>query len=250
MDHSIKPIATEGMHEKALELALKLPGSIFLDAPTGHGALTQKLLDAGKQVTAVDIDIDKFMADRSHSHLKLMRLDLNEARFPFQDGQFDVVVSVEGIEHLEGQWSFIRNLCRVLKPGGHMILTTPNILNFRSRLRYFMEGRYEHFRRPLVIGKSWGHDLQNYHISPISFFELQFMLQSCGFSIQEVHTNRYMYKNLLSRLFKPLLELFYWHKHYRDMKRSRGDLRDSYKIAMSDEVFYGECLIIIAKKQL
>ena len=70
----------------------------------------------------------------------------------------------------------MKNLNRVLKPGGFLILTTPNILNFASRVRFFWEGRYEHFKRPMVQGKSWTHDLENYHISPGSFFELQFML--------------------------------------------------------------------------
>jgi SAM-dependent methyltransferase len=174
-------------------------------------------------------------------------LDLNQASL-LPDEQFDVAVSIEGVEHLQSQWNFVRNLCRVLKPGGTLIITTPNILNIRSRIRYLMEGRYEHFKRPLVKGKSWINDLENYHISPISFFELQFMLQSCGFSIQAVHTNRYRAKNIITMLLKPLFRLFYINKNYRDNKRKRGDHASLYRTVISDEIFYGECLIVVAKK--
>lgn len=245
----IEPIAPPALHDKVLELALKLPGTAFLDVPAGYGALTQKLLAAGKTVTAGDIDIAKFKVLDGNSHLKLVRLDLNDLELPLPDSTFDAVISVEGIEHLQGQWSFVRNLHRVLKPGGHLIITTPNILNIRSRIRYFMEGRYKHFKRPLVKDKSWICDLENYHISPVSYFELQFMLECGGFSIREIHTNAYKGKNIITRLLKPVFRLFYVNKNYRDMKRDRGNHRELYDRILSDEVFFGECLILVCQKQ-
>jgi SAM-dependent methyltransferase len=143
---------------------------------------------------------------------------------PLSDHQFDVAISIEGIEHLQNQWNFVRNLFRVLKPGGTLIITTPNILNIRSRFRYLMEGRYEHFKRPLVKGKSWVNDLENYHIAPVSFFELQFMLESRGFSIQAVLTNRHTSKNIVTALLKPLFNLFYVNKNYRDKKETAENM--------------------------
>jgi SAM-dependent methyltransferase len=250
MNKAIEPLASSGLHEKVLELALKLPGTTCLDVPTGYGALAEKLLAAGKMVTAGDINIEKFLGTRSHSAMNLVRLDLNEAVLPLPDNHFDLAISIEGIEHLQSQWNLVRNLFRVLKPGGTLIITTPNILNIRSRFRYLMEGRYEHFKRPLVKGKSWVNDLENYHIAPVSFFELQFMLESCGFSIQAVLTNSYTSKNIVTALLKPLFNLFYANKNHRDKKRKRGDHGTLYHTVMSDEVYYGECLIIVAKKEM
>ncbi len=249
MNKAIEALASSGLHDKVLELALKLPGTACLDVPTGHGALAEKLLAAGKTVTAGDINIDKFLGSRSHPAMHLVRLDLNEAVLPLPDNHFDLAISIEGIEHLQSQWNLARNLFRVLKPGGTLIITTPNILNIRSRFRYLMEGRYEHFKRPLVKGKSWADDLENYHIAPVSFFELQFMLESCGFSIQSLHTNRYCAKNALTTLLKPLFRMIYLNKNYRDKKRNRGNHGALYGTIMSDEVFFGECLILVAKKQ-
>lgn len=245
----IEQIASKGLHEKVLELALNLPGKDFLDVPAGYGALTDKLLAAGKRVVAGDIDIEKFRAERNHPNLRLLHLDLNDAVLQLPDDFFDIAVSIEGIEHFESPWNFIRNMCRVLKKGGVLILTTPNILNIRSRFRYFVEGRYEHFKRPLEMNSSSSADLENYHISPMSFFELQFMLARIGFYIRAIHANRLSERNLFTRLLKPLFDLSYLYKNRRDRRRHRGDHSQLYEHIMSKEIFFGECLIVVAVKR-
>jgi len=246
----IAPIAPAHLHEKVLDIALQLPGKRFLDTPTGYGALASKLLAAGKDVVAGDIDITKCKLDRSSSALSLIRLDLNDPNLPLPESSFDVAISVEGIEHLQSQWCFVRSIARVLKPGGYFIITTPNILNIRSRLRFLMEGRYEHFKRPLVKDRSWSADLDNYHIAPVSYFELQFILESCGFQIQRVEANTYKARNPLTQSLKPLFRAFYANKNYRDKKRSRGNHGALYHTILSDAVFFGECLIVLARKPL
>ncbi|MDA8100027.1 MAG: class I SAM-dependent methyltransferase [Nitrospiraceae bacterium] len=245
---SIVPIAPAALHDKVLEIALALPGTRFLDTPTGYGALTSKLLEAGKEVVAGDIDIAKCKLGGATKGLTLMRLDLNEPVLPLPEASFDVAVSIEGIEHLQSQWCFVRSIHRALRPGGYFIVTTPNILNIRSRLRFLMEGRYEHFKRPLSPERSWSRDLENYHIAPVSYFELQFILESCGFSIQQVATNTYKARSIATRMLKPLFRAFYRNKNNRDRKRDRGDHRALYDLIMSDAVFFGECLIVVARK--
>lgn len=240
--------APPGVHEKVFELALNLPGKFVLDVPTGSGMLAKKLLKTGKIVTAGDIDINQFRIGTGNHDLTVVRLDLNEDRLPLKDSSFDVVVSVEGIEHLQNQWHFIKNIARVLKPNGFLVITTPNILNIRSRARYFMEGRYEHFKQPPIYGKTDEHTWNDYHISPLSYFEFQFMLESCGFSIEKIHTNSLRHKNFWTMLMKPLFRLFYLHKNHRDKKRKRGEYTTLYKTITSDEILYGESLIVVAKK--
>jgi 2-polyprenyl-3-methyl-5-hydroxy-6-metoxy-1,4-benzoquinol methylase len=56
----IEPIAPACLHEKVFEIAIALDGALYLDVPTGYGAFAEKLLAAGKKVTAGDINIDKF----------------------------------------------------------------------------------------------------------------------------------------------------------------------------------------------
>lgn len=250
MSGAIEELASAGVHDKVFDLIGKLPGSVIFDAPTGYGALTDKLLQAGKRVTAADIDIEKFQADRKHPNLSLLRLDLTDPHLPVASDAFDIAVCVEGVEHLENQWMLARNLCRLLKPEGYLIISTPNILNFRSRVRFFLEGRYEFFKRPLVRGVSPEHDLDTYHIAPVSFFELQFILESSGLSILQVHANKYSSRNLISTLLKPLYKLIYAYKDSRDRKRGRGNYADLYRLILSDEIYYGETLIIVAQKMV
>jgi len=243
----LEAIAPSGLHDKVLELISTLPGRQVLDAPAGYGALTKKLLDKGKNVVAADIDIQKLMVIKNEN-LESVKLDFNDPILSLDDDSFDIAISIEGIEHLQCQWNWVRSLYKALKPGGHLIITTPNILNFNSRMRYFMEGRYEHFKRPLVNGKSWSKDLENYHIAPISFFELQFMLESSGFDILDVHTNRLASKNMISITLRPLFRLIYFYKNWRDVRRNRGDHRRLYKTILSDALFFGECLAVLARK--
>jgi SAM-dependent methyltransferase len=242
----IEPIAPPGLHEMILKLVDTLPGDQVLDAPAGYGALTQKLLERGKYVTAADIDTGKFIPDRSNGHLQLVQFDMNDVHIgALGDDRFDIVVCAEGVEHLKSQWTWLANIHRALKPGGHLVISTPNILNFRSRIRYFMEGRYEHFKRPLVAEQPWEGD----HIAPVSYFELQLMLESTGFVIKELHTNALRSKNIFSVMLRPMFNYIYRNKNNRDARRNRGEHGALYDQIMSDPLYFGECLIIIARKQ-
>ena len=89
---------------------------------------------------------------RGHD-VRFLRLDLDE-RLPVADATFDAVVSLEGIEHLLLPARCLAEFCRILRPGGVLVLTTPNINNLQSRWHYLMTGRFSGFRvltrRPLA----------------------------------------------------------------------------------------------------
>ena len=65
------------------------------------------------------------------------RVDLDKP-FPYADGAFDVACSIEVVEHLENQTAYVRELYRITKPGGRVLVTTPNILNINSRNPLFL----------------------------------------------------------------------------------------------------------------
>lgn len=247
MPERVEELASGGVHDAAFQIIRSLPGNYVLDAPAGQGALTKRLLSIGREVTAGDIDLDKFKLDRNMKNLEVRRLDLSDT-LPIEDERFDIVACLEGIEHLENQWNLIRSFYRVLKKGGYLVLSTPNIINFRSRIRFLLEARYEFFKRPLVVGRSTPHDEEVGHIAPISYFELQYILESCGFSIRTLHANKYSSRNILSMLLRPLFRFSYVHKNRRDKKRNRGEFMRLYDVVMSDELFYGETLIVLAQK--
>jgi len=55
--------------------------------------------------------------------------------------KFGLITAVEVIEHVESPIGFLRNVTRMLKPGGLAVLTTPNIDNAPARLKFFLTGR-------------------------------------------------------------------------------------------------------------
>lgn len=94
--------------------------------------------------------------------------DLNVQGLPFEDSPFDLVACTEVIEHLEHYRYTIREMFHVLKPGGTLELTTPNILNLKSRVRLVVLGFYNLFG-PLYVRESLLHEV-DLHINPASLF--------------------------------------------------------------------------------
>jgi len=73
---------------------------------------------------------------------------LNAASLPFEDGMFDAIIATEVIEHVPKPHRFMDEVCRVLKPNGILLLTTPNAAHLLSRLAMitgaFIEDRTMH----------------------------------------------------------------------------------------------------------
>lgn len=74
------------------------------------------------------------------------KVDLDTGRVPVPDGFADVVVAVETIEHLENPRAFARELTRLVKPGGRIVITTPNQLSLLSKLTLLLRNEFNAFR--------------------------------------------------------------------------------------------------------
>lgn len=98
---------------------------------TGNGSL---YFWKNKKISrVVCADVTKKMQEICESNLKKHSIGFATKHFldyplPFQDDEFETVLSFETIEHLPEPKNFLRELYRVLKPGGHLVLTMPNIL--------------------------------------------------------------------------------------------------------------------------
>ncbi len=80
------------------------------------------------------------------SELEFCKVDLDTGRMPLDDNAVDIVVSAETIEHLENPRAFVRELTRVLRPGGLLVVTTPNNLSFLSKLTLMLKNNYNMFQ--------------------------------------------------------------------------------------------------------
>ena len=72
--------------------------------------------------------------------------NVNLSSFPFPDGNFDIIVSTEVLEHLKAPFSALTEMVRLLKEDGLLILTIPNYWNLRYRVKYLLLGNLQ---RPL-----------------------------------------------------------------------------------------------------
>ena len=129
--------ALPGTHEKVVEIALRFAagGAPVLDLGAGSGALAERLRDAGFQITAADVE-NYFELDS-----EFMQLDFDDPNFDRKLAKrFDIVTSVEVIEHLENPAAFLRSIERLLNKDGVAILTTPNVENVPARLKFLRSG--------------------------------------------------------------------------------------------------------------
>lgn len=150
--------------------------AIHLDIGSGHGDLIQALRQRFNVHSSACDYTDTLM---QLPDVQVSVADLNVQGLPFEDSTFDLVTCTEVIEHLEHYRYTIREMFRVLKPGGTLVLTTPNILNLKSRVRFMVFGFYNLFG-PLHVRESLLHEAGG-HINPVSLFFLAHALMDAGF---------------------------------------------------------------------
>jgi len=104
---------------------------------------------------------------------------------PYGDGTFDVVLLVEVIEHLENHRVAFGELARILKPGGVLILTTPNIMRLNSRFHFFWSGYHKTKRRfiPFDTPLEQAHRFHNY---PIDLPILYYLSKQNGLELEHI----------------------------------------------------------------
>lgn len=117
-------------------------GGRLLDVGCGEGHLrpfVDDLLDA-----YVGNDIIRY--DQFPSDVEFLTTDLDNGRVPVNDGEMDVVTAVEVIEHLENPRAFVRELARCIRPGGLLVVSTPNQLSGLSMLTLAIKRRHAAFQ--------------------------------------------------------------------------------------------------------
>ena len=112
-------------------------GKRVLDLGCRSGALTRHFLEGN---SVVGLDVDPAALEKAAA-LGIEPVQANvEEPLPFEDASFDVVVAGELFEHLQFPDALVREVRRVLRPGGVLAGSVPNAFRVQSRLR-FLRGR-------------------------------------------------------------------------------------------------------------
>jgi 2-polyprenyl-3-methyl-5-hydroxy-6-metoxy-1,4-benzoquinol methylase len=105
--------------------------------------LTRRLRNGGRFRSVSGIDLLPRTEDLP-VEIHWIEGDLND-RLPIPSDSFDVVVAAEVIEHLENPRAVCRELFRLLRPGGHLLLSTPNNESWRSMVALLFRGHFVAF---------------------------------------------------------------------------------------------------------
>lgn len=109
-----------------------LKGKTVVDLSAGTGYIAHLFEVAGSDVQVFDLVPEQ----NAYAQAACRFIDLQK-EFPIASASADVAVCAETIEHLPNQFFFFQEVARILKPGGLLLLTTPNTSSLRSRLAQF-----------------------------------------------------------------------------------------------------------------
>ena len=103
-----------------------LEGKTALDVGCGAGLLCEPLARLGAKVTGIDASEDVIAVAREHAAAMGLAIDYRAGDVQDLEGQYDLITSLEVIEHVAEPAAFLRALAKRLAPGGLLILSTPN----------------------------------------------------------------------------------------------------------------------------
>ena len=230
-----RELAIPGTHDRVLQIlgqSIDLASSPdVLDIGAGQGALSKRLQDAGANVSACDVVPEQFDVPGVQ-----FRAVTSDGRLPFDDASFDVAIAIEVLEHIDGHDRFFAEVARVLRPGGLVMFTTPNILSLKSRVRFLFTGFFYSFG-PL---EPFTRDPVSQHIAPFSVNRYEWMLSQHGLRLTGLQTDKIQTSSVLLALLVPFIRLATWMGSGSSPLAARQN---------SSVALYGRKLVVTAKKE-
>lgn len=231
-----------GYMKIAAELfAAEQPGLRVLDLPAGNGLLADALRDMGHEVECGDINRER--PDYRY-------VDMSQP-LPFADGAFDSALCLEGVEHLIDPVLFISELSRVIRPGGFIVLSTPNVMNFYSRLQVLFTGSYYQFNPAAVPQVAPGEAADRGHVFPLSYFQLRYLFEQHGARVRQVLGDKYKRKLLFPLYFLLMPGVWLWSQLLylrQGDQRQVARNRELYEHAMSAPLLFSRSLVLVLEK--
>ncbi len=234
------------------------PRGRLLELPAGEGVTTRAVLELGYDVVPADLFPHCYKNDSP----PCVRADMSKP-LPFDDASMDYILCQEGIEHIEAPLTFTRECARVLKPGGKLILTTPNVLHMTSRLAYFLVG-HRTYRGGLIneyqtlLGRD-GDDMYHGHAWHWRYPVLRYILRLSGFRVPPPRCAKYSWTSMLFAIpMYPLLWLAHTFAINRGLVKerrreivpqAREACREIRSHVLSPAVLWGRRLILIAERE-
>jgi 2-polyprenyl-3-methyl-5-hydroxy-6-metoxy-1,4-benzoquinol methylase len=147
-------------------------GGVLADIGCGGGNLWRHLAPTFSHC----LGVDAVRYDDLPGAVEFTYSDLDRPPLPLADGCADVVAAVETIEHLENPRAFCRELTRIARPGGWLVVTTPNQLSLLSLATLVVKRRFSAFQDAAYPA----------HRTALLEVDLRRIAQECGLGDVEV----------------------------------------------------------------
>lgn len=180
------------MADLGLTWCEQLPVGSCLDLGCGDGTNAIRLKKLGFDVVGCDIAENAVRKAKSKG-INAKKIDLNTSDFPFKTNSSDLVWMSDVIEHIFWPDDLMDRVYKVLKRGGHLFLTTPNVSWYINRLQ-------------LLFGHTL-HDIHPEHIRWFNFNDLESLLLAHHFKIEKIKAYRRLVPFPVSQRIKLLRNL-------------------------------------------
>jgi SAM-dependent methyltransferase len=244
--------------EAVLRAVRRLPGYPrlrVLDLSAGRGEIAAALAEDGCAVRGTHFRADDYKLAEQAGPLRTDAVpidpDVDLTRpLPYPDAAFDLVILCEVAEHLPTEIPVIAEIGRVLVPGGHLVLSTPNVARLHSRWHFLFTGTHKLIRRRV----GWDlapDDLYAYHINPIDFPLLHTLLFQAGLRVERLDFTLFKWKHAMLFSLYPFLWLatrIETSRHRGGAAHARGE-EDLFRWMVRPAMLGSEQLLFTARKQ-
>src|SRR3989338_8181820 len=205
---------------------------MLLDAACGTGGLGDALSEAGFKVFPVDF------LDCPENKSRFVTADIGSS-IPYKGEAFDYVICAESLQYIENRERLFSELNRVLKRGGTLIVSLPNILAISSRFYFLRRGYSPHFKpvRTMIENRRW----DNVY-NPVSFVEVFQLIKRNGLEIKDVFSSR---TTLKGWWLYPFIKALYLIGFLFDKNKNKAEL---IRWLASEELLRGDHLVICSVK--
>ena len=226
------PVVLDILHSRAAEQVL--------DAPCGTGWRRQPARDGPGSVELDGVGLWEF-PEADGGYREVIEHDLET---PLSlNRQYDAAVCCEVIHLVTNPGVLVESLRRALRPGGTVVITTPNTWYFRSRLQFLLRGFHSGFRP--MVGRQRGQDYITYFLELSAAASAAVALRLRGH--HAARGRRGQAKRMLEHLLALPSRLYYRQR----IKRAESEeARQFWREAARDQSVHGRWLVVSARRSV
>ena len=219
-----------GPDDRILEMGAYLQITPALRSKLGYGEVRGCYFGPAGRVdhrTVTSAEGETFTCDIEH-------FDAEKDRFPYADEYFSTVVCGELIEHLfEDPMHLMGEVNRILKPGGHLVLTTPNVAALRG-ISAILQGYHPGFFHAYIKPAAGSGEVDARHNREYTAREIHKLLENSGFAVALLETGEF--RDLPHPEFGWVMHLLHRYRLETELRgdgiyavgRKTGPVRDRY----------------------